>query len=167
MKKLLLVLSFVALASFAFAQSSSHVPGSAEAPPFPSFGKHTLMATYISNGNLNADLPAGDSPVDAVHTISCPGTSGTCLFQADSWVQVGEGTSTQVGICFYVDGKLVNEGCFWGAEVLGDGNYLQVSTSVNAPGLSVGNHEVQTHIFFATAGARVGYYNTNYKVFKP
>jgi hypothetical protein len=165
MKKLLVALTLMALASLAFAQSSSKATGGTAAPQFPSFGKHTLTGTYISNGDLGTSVPEGDSPLDAVHTISCPGTSGTCLFQIDAWVQVGRGTGAPVAICFYVDGSLVGN-CYYSEDV--PDNYIQVSTSTNAPGISLGSHTVQTHLYIGgTGGANVGYYNINYKVFKP
>ena len=165
MKKLLLVLGFLALASCAFAQSSSHTPESAEAPKFPAFAKHTLMATYISNGYLGTVEPS-DSPIDAVHTVSCPGTSGTCLFQADAWVQIGWGTYGGVALCLYVDGSEAGT-CYYSGEVPQDGGWVNVSTSVNAPGISVGNHTVRTYIQLSSNPVTVGYYNINYKVFKP
>jgi len=165
MKKLLLVLGFLALASCAFAQSSSPTQESAEAPQFPTFAKHTLMATYISNGYLGTVEPS-DSPIDAVHTVSCPGTSGTCLFQADAWVQIGRGTYGGVALCLYVDGSEAGT-CYYSGEVPQDGGWVNVSTSVNAPGISVGNHKVQTHIYLTNNTATVGYYSIDYKVFKP
>jgi len=164
MKKLLVVLSLVALASSAFAQSSNRVMGRAGTPQFPTFGKHTLMATYISAGDPGTTLPAGDSPVDSVHTISCPGTSGTCLFQIDAWVQLGRGTGSPAAICLYVDGSMVNGGCYYSGDVPDD--YIQVSSSINAPGIAAGKHTVQTHVYL-DGGANIGYYNINYKVFKP
>ena len=165
MKKLLLVLGFVAFASFAFAQSSSQTPESAAAPKSPAFAKETLMATYVSSGAPYTVAPFGDSPIDAVHTVSCPGTSGTCLFQADAWVQIGQGTFGQVAICLYVDGSQAGT-CYYSGEEPQDGGWVNVSTSVNAPGISVGNHTVRTHLQLAN-GATLGYYNINYKVFKP
>ena len=167
MKKLLLVLGFVALASFAFAQSSSHTPESAEAPQFPAFAKHTLVATYVSSGDPSNVIAPGTSPIDAVHSISCPGPTGTCLLQVDSWVQIGWGSySDQVAICIYVDGSQAGS-CYWGGDVPEYGRWVNVATSLNVPGLSVGNHTVQTYIEEANNPLTLGYYNINYKVFKP
>jgi hypothetical protein len=166
MKKLLLVLGFLALASCAFAQSSGHTPESAVAPKFPAFAKETLMATYVSSGAPFTIAPFGDSPIDAAHTVSCPGTSGTCLFQADVWVEIGWGTYGQVSICLYVDGSEAGT-CYDSGQVPQDGGWVNVSSSVNAPGISVGNHKVQTHIYLTNNTATVGYYSIDYKVFKP
>jgi len=156
MKKLLLVLSFVALSSAAFAQ-------------YPKFQKHTLMATYISEGYA-ASLPPADAPLDAVHTISCPGTSGTCTFQLDAWVDARYiGTDTdEIAVCFYMDGVNIgpNGSCYYSAVLPLDGSTLEISTSLSKDGIPFGNHTVQTHIY-TTHGCDVFYYNSTYKVYKP
>ena len=155
MKKLLLVLSLVALSSAAFAQ-------------YPKFQKHTLMDTYISEGFV-ASVPPNYAPLDNVHTISCPGTSGTCTFQLDAWVDARylEGNTNALDICFYVDG--VNTGLYvncYGTNLPLDGSLIEISTSLSKDGIPAGNHTVQTFIFTGY-GAQVFYYNSNYKVFKP
>ena len=166
MKKLLVFLTLMTVAGLAFAQSGKMMGNAEGGQAYPSFGSHTLKATYISNGALGTTVPGGDSPIDAVHTISCPGTSGTCLFQADSWVQAGRGTGDPIAICFYVDGSLVNGACYYDGDV--PDSFLQVSTSINAQGISVGAHTVQTHIYIGgSGGAQLGYYNINYKVYRP
>ncbi len=168
MKKLLLVLTFVALAGLAFAQSSSNVMGSNEAGQnFLTFGSHTLKATYVSTGDLADYIPAGYQPIDGVNSVSCPGTSGHCIIQSDAWVEVGDFpyTLNKVAICLYVDGTLVNGTCWWSGEVPADYSYFQASTSLNTT-VPPGKHTVQTQVS-TTYGAVVGYYNINYKVFKP
>jgi hypothetical protein len=156
MKKLLLVLGFVALTSVAFAQ-------------FPKFQKHTLVETYISEGYV-ASAPPHDAPLDAVHTISCPGTSGTCTFQLDAWVDARTPVTdtNPIAICFYVDGSNINShgNCYYSGNLPLDGSFLEASTSLSKDGIPVGDHTVQTRIYTAD-GAEVFYYNANYKVYKP
>jgi hypothetical protein len=154
MKKLLLVLTFAALTSVAFAQ-------------FPTFRKHTLMATYISEGYVQS-VPPGYAPIDALHTISCPGTSGTCTFQLDAWVAAGNsGTYTSlIELCFYVDGSSVPTYCHYSGELPLDGSTLEVSTSLSKDGIPVGAHTVQT-LIYTSYGAVIYHYNSNYKVYKP
>jgi hypothetical protein len=64
-----------------------------------------------------------------------------------------------------VDGSLAGVGCYYSGDV--PDSYIQVSSSINAPALSLGTHTVQTHIYLGGGSADVGYYNINYKVFKP
>lgn len=109
----------------------------------------------------------GFSPIDAVHTISCPGTTGTCLLQVNSWVQIGSGSyGDQVAICIHVDGSQAGN-CYDGGAVPEYGRWVNVATSLNVPGLSAGNHTVQTYMFEGNSPLTVGYYNMNYQVFKP
>ena len=167
MKKLLPILSLVVLAGVAFAQATHK--SAAPAAQFPTSGPHMLKATYVSSGSLNVKvLPAGDMPVDAVQTITCPGTTGTCLIQADAWVQVGEsGTAgNEVALSLFVDGKEVNATGFYGSEIPLDYNWIQTSTSISVAGIPVGVHHVQMHMY-TDFGASANYYNINYKVFKP
>ena len=165
MKKLLLVLSLVALASVAFGQSSN-APLKASAL---FSGPHSLRATYISSGDLGAAvLSAGEVPLDSSHTISCPGTTGNCVIQADSFVQIGESPSAgnEVALCLYVDGALVNSNCYFGAVMQADNSWIQTSTSITSAAVPPGTHHVQTHVF-TTGGAKAGFFKGNYKVFKP
>jgi hypothetical protein len=165
MKKLLLVLSFAFLANLSsFAQTGTGPARQGQAQ-FATFKSEVLKATYISNGDLEATLGSGDQPVDAVHSIKC---AAACTIQADGWVESGNESSTfnEVGLCLYVDGALINGGCYFSGEVPADGSYLQVSSSIVAPGLSAGTHTVQTHLY-SFSGAYIGYYNINYRVYKP
>lgn len=172
MKRLILVLCVLTLASLAFAQSGSLTPESAEAPlQFPPpFSKHTSIATYVSTGDPNKVIPAyAATPIDAVNTISCPGPTGTCFLQVNSWVQMGNGSEgDEVYVCLYLDGQDQIGRCEWGGVVQVYGRWVNVATSLNVPGLSVGNHTVQSYIVEATGGGvTLGYYNINYQVFKP
>lgn len=171
MKRLLFVLCVLTLANLAFAQSGSLIPESAEAPQFqfPTFAKHTLITTYVSSGApFMVVNPGVATPIDAVHTISCPGTTGTCLLQVNSWVQIGNGIEAdEISICVHVDGSQGFANCYTGGVVQIYGRWVNVATSLNFPGLSVGNHTVQTYIFEGNNPLTVGYYNINYEVFKP
>jgi len=166
MKKSLLALSFSLLASLTlFAQTSVKHTGGSLQSQFASFKSEVLKATYISNGDLETTLGSGDQAVDAVHSIKC---AAACTIQMDGWVQAGGESFTfnEVALCFYVDGALVNNDCWWSGETPADGSYAQPSSSITAPGLKAGTHTVQAHLY-SLDGAFVGYYNFNYKIYKP
>lgn len=171
MKKILSVLGLLAFTSFALwaqtgtnAMGRSDTPNRADAPT--ALTKHTLKGTYVSTGYFGANVGAGFTPIDAVNTVACPGTSGNCLLQADQWIQAGgSGTpDNSVAICFYVDNNPV-DGCFFNGDTLTNGHYTQYTTS---HGITVahGNHTVQT-ILFTSAGAFVGTFTSKYQVYKP
>lgn len=166
MKKSLLALSLSLFASLTlFAQTSTNPGGGSLQPQFASFKSEALKATYISNGDLEATLGSGDQAVDAVHSIKC---AVACTLQMDGWVEAGGETFTfnEVALCFYVDGTLVNGTCYFSGEVPADGSYVQAASSITAPGLAAGTHNVQTHLY-TFDGAYIGYYNFNYRVYKP
>jgi len=132
---------------------------------------HVLQRTYFSHGNLNATFfPAGFSPVDQPLTVSCPGTTGTCTFEADQWVENGVnggGASTnEFALCFYIDGSSVPIGCFYTNVTPNDGTAVTGSQSYNVSGILHGNHTVQTYLF-TTAGAPVEGFAITYRVYKP
>lgn len=131
--------------------------------------KHVLQGTYNNNGGYSGSFPVNVfAPVDTQLTVACPGNSGTCTIQADMWVENG-GETFSVNynvICLYVDGT---PSPFCGAgtgETPSDGSYVQNSTSQAVTGLAHGNHTVQTW-FLTIYGAQLGYYNANYRVYKP
>jgi len=169
MKKLFLALTFVVFANLAFAQSSSTM----ERPNTPqalTFGKHTLVANYISNGvsASNTTVSNGQVPLDNVRSISCPGTTGTCVFQIDAWVQVGGSSfaGSDFAVCLVLDGALVNNTCFFSGEIPANGSFSQMSSSITTGAVKAGTHKVQTQMF-TTGGAEIGFFTINYKVFKP
>jgi len=165
---MLLVLAFVALASLAtWAQQSNTAGIKVAGQVAQSLVAHTLKTTYVSSGALDETLSSGYVAIDSANTITCPGTSGNCLVQADSWVEVGDEsyTGNRVANCLYVDGTLVNGTCYYSGEVPADDSYFQSSSSISTT-VKFGKHTVQTYIY-TTDGANVGYYNINYKVFKP
>jgi len=168
-KNLFLALTFVVLANLAFAQSSSTMER-ANIPQALTFGKHTLVANYISNGvsGSTTTVSSGQVPLDNVRSISCPGTTGTCVFQIDAWVQVGGSSfaGSDFAVCLVVDGALVNNTCFFSGEIPADGSFNQMSSSITTGAVKSGAHNVQTQIF-TNSGAEIGFFTINYKVFKP
>jgi len=151
---LLLVLAVGSLSTYSAAQAT----------------KHVLEGTYNNNGSLEeVSVPVDTyTPIDTKLTVTCPGTSGTCTIQADMWIENGGETSSDNAnvICLYVDDAPTSI-CGAGAgESPSDGSYVQNSTSQSVTGLAPGNHTVQTY-FYTFNGARVGYYNSNYRVYKP
>ena len=72
----------------------------------PAAVKHIGNGVYINTGVKAVTIPAATyTPIDAPITVTCPGTTGTCLLQADQWIQTGFGTTTfnEFAICLYVD----------------------------------------------------------------
>jgi hypothetical protein len=100
-------------------------------------------------------------------TVSCPGTSETCTIQADMWVENGDATTAgnSNAICLYVDGKPAVT-CGDSGETFSDRSFTQNSSSQSVSGLTHGNHTIQTY-FFSVNGAYLGYYASNYRVYKP
>ncbi len=167
MKKFVVVtLAVFVLATCSLWAQSSNVSGreavSKAAPT--SLVKHTLKGTYNSVVN-NVTYAAGFTAVDAANNVVCPGTAGNCLISADQWAQIGANASGgRVAICFYVDGASVN-GCYFNGEMLASGNYAMFSVS---QGITVpfGTHTVQTFVY-TDGGGFGGYFNANYRVYKP
>jgi hypothetical protein len=165
MKKMLLLVTVVALASFASAQSSNAMGRKTVTKDFPNSGHHTLKNTYINANAADVAEAAGFNAIDAPTTVLCPGTSGTCIIQADEWIQLNGAAGNRVAICFYVDGTAV-DGCYFTGETLADGLFMQQSTSHASNAVSAGNHTVQT-VLYTDVGAFVAFYNFNYRVYKP
>lgn len=131
--------------------------------------KHALEGTYISAGNFDATItPSNATAVSPPLTVSCPGTTGTCTIQADMWIQNGAQTSNHNTnlVCLYIDGAPSAFCDFEAGESPNDGTLVQTSSSQEISGLAHGNHTVQTY-FWTENGAYVGYYNSNYRVYKP
>jgi hypothetical protein len=170
MKKLSLVLIFVTLSSLGFAQLSA--TGEALATPksqFPvSFAQHTLKQTYIVSAFSGVSFTGGNyTAIDAPHKVLCPGTTGSCLIQADSWVQFGgNGTSDNATrISLFVDGIEVET--YLAGELPTGFYYGNLS---NSSGITVpfGTHTIQTFAWsVGGGGGTVGYYNLAYRIYKP
>ena len=129
--------------------------------------KHGGIGVYINTGNLTTTVAGGGyTAVDAPITITCPGTSGSCLLQADQFMQVGLGTTTgnEFALCFYVDGVSIGS-CWYNGSAPADSTFVLGSTSA---GKSVphGVHTVQTYIY-NTGSTYLSYYNFTYRIYKP
>jgi hypothetical protein len=131
--------------------------------------QHVIQGTYNNNSNEYVSVPAEKyTPIDAPLTIVCGGTTGTCTVEADLWIATGAGDKpdNEFEICLYVDGK-ANQFCDSSVgETDTSGAFIVASTSQSVTGLAIGNHSVQTY-FYSGQGAYVGYYNFNYRVYKP
>jgi hypothetical protein len=130
---------------------------------------HALEKTYINHGFSGIAIsPSTYTPIDTQLTVLCPGTSGTCTIQGEMVLQ-NQGNVTSFNpiiICLYVDGK-PSEDCGPDAgETLKDEAWSNTSTTQTVSGLTHGNHTVQTY-FWTQFGGQVGYYSSNYRVYKP
>lgn len=142
-------------------------PSSQEAAVSPP--KHALVATYISNGNLGGFFINHDTfvPIDSPQTITCPGTSGTCLIQADHWVEVqGHSSFNEILGCLFVDGKADSNCGAVDDDIPSTGDFVQATSSHFVSGVSHGTHTVQTFVFTGQ-DAQAAYFNINYRVYKP
>jgi hypothetical protein len=112
-------------------------------------------------------MPAfGFTPVDAATTVTCPGTSGTCTFEADQDIEVSA-VSSGIALCFAVDGAFVDGGCFFAAETPADGSAVQTHTTISLSGVLHGTtHTVQTYVDSGVSGV-FNYYNVDYRIYKP
>jgi hypothetical protein len=128
--------------------------------------KHVLQGTYISNGNYNADVnPETYTPITPQLIVDCPGT-GTCTIEADMWVQNSNGTEQSPNsVCFYVDG-IQSGGCPYAGGATTSGYFETLSSSWPVSGLAAGEHTVQTYVY-SVHGEFVGFFNVNYRVYKP
>ena len=176
----LLVVMAVVICSVAFAGQGPKSPAGAfvasNAPDQPAAVKHVLKSTYIntcipSNTCFSFTLASGAyTAVDAPTTVVCPGTSGTCLIQADQWLEVG-GTTTagnNTALCLLVDGVIVSAGgfaCYYNEETPTDGSFIMGSFS-QGTNVSAGSHTVQTTIWTDFGATGAAYTNT-YRVYKP
>jgi len=155
-------------------ESSSSMGRPPVAPPrmrptllAPAAVKHLGSGTYINTGVFGTTVAAGTfTPVDSAITVSCPGATGTCLLQADQFIQTGAGSTSgnEFALCFYVDGVSVN-GCYYNGSTPSDGTYVMGSVSQGKT-VAHGNHTVQTYIY-SRNGALMNFYNFTYKIFKP
>jgi hypothetical protein len=131
--------------------------------------QHVIQGTYNNNSTEYLSIPAETyTPIDAPLTIVCGGTTGTCTVEADLWIATGAGENArnEFEICLYVD-KKPSQFCNSSVgETDTSGRFIEASTSQSFTGLAVGNHTVQTY-FYSGQGAYVGYYNFNYRVYKP
>jgi len=133
----------------------------------PAAVKHAGQGVYINTGNVGTTVAGGTyTAVDAPITVLCPGTTGTCLLQADEWLQTGQGSTAgnEFALCFYVDGSSIGS-CWYNGSTPADGTYVMGSTSAGKT-VTHGSHTVQTFVYSAN-GAYLSYYNNTYRVYKP
>jgi hypothetical protein len=133
----------------------------------PAAVKHVGGGTYVNTGTYAASIPAATfTAIDAPITVTCPGTTGTCLLQADQWIQTGAGSTSanEFAICFYVDGVAVN-GCYYNGSTPADSTFVMGTVSQGKT-VPHGNHTVQTFLY-SQQGAFMNFYNFTYKIFKP
>ena len=126
-----------------------------------------LKSSVIASGFSGAALTAGGfTPMDAGETIVCPGTTGTCTFEADASVQAqGTGSSNAWAICLYI----VDLGQYATCPYYGflDSSFFETGTEVSSfSGVPHGTHTVQTQIFSANGGAAYNY-SITYHAYKP
>ena len=172
MKKMWVVLCVLAMVSLsAWAQNASK-PG-ARAPEAdsdkvapPAVVKHVLKNLYNNTGDYfgGTTTVVGYNAIDSKTTVSCPGTSGTCLIQADQWVQLSVAINDRIGICLLMDGTDIN-GCPINSSVA-TSDYT-VNTMSQGKTVPFGNHTVQTFVYDDVGGTLLAFYNCNYYVFKP
>ena len=133
----------------------------------PAAVKHVGNGAYINSGVYGTTILAATfTPINAAITVTCPGSTGTCLLQADQWIQTGLGTTTfnEFAICLYVDG--VNTGnCWYNGSTPSDTSFV-IGTTSSGKTITHGNHVVQS-IVYSNNGAFMSYYNFTYKIFKP
>ena len=110
MKKLSLAVAVVLCASFGlWAQSIGVVPAGNRTAP-TALTKHVLKATYVSSAVINTGVGSSYQALDAANNVVCPGTAGSCLIQADQWVEAGAITTAgnRVALCLLIDGNFAN-----------------------------------------------------------
>jgi hypothetical protein len=142
----------------------------------PPATKHVLVGTYVNQWTGTSLTLTADAftPIDPVTTITCPGTTGSCLIVSEQWTEVLGGSSCSgagcngVATCLYVDG-VPDSNCdkFDGdlqASSL-DLTAFQTTTSHQAT-VTHGTHTVQT-IVNAENGGFTDYWQYQYKVYKP
>jgi hypothetical protein len=145
-------------------------PAASQTSNAPAAIKHILTGTIINTCGTSCpsmSMPAfGFTPVDAATTVTCPGTSGTCTFEADQDIEVSA-VSSGIALCFAVDGAFVDGGCFFAAETPADGSAVQTHTTISLSGVLHGTtHTVQTYVDSGVSGV-FNYYNVDYRIYKP
>jgi hypothetical protein len=98
-------------------------------------------------------LVAGFNTIDGGTTVTCPGTSGTCWLQVDTWTQVGAVTGTGIAICVGVDGTRLGNSCWYNGGTTG-WPYTVYSDS-SGVSISVGNHSVFVEVYDAVGGSSI------------
>lgn len=140
---------------------------SAQEPNTPAT-KHVLLGTIISTSINSMPLAANAlTALDSPQTVSCPGTT-TCTIQAEQVASTAQGSHAQNGfiLCFYVDGSAIPAGCPYVNITPSDGESVMGSVTQGISGVSPGTHTVQT-LVKSNFGAKLFFYNTDYRVYRP
>lgn len=131
---------------------------------------HLLKGSYINTNRptTSTNIAGGIVPIDALTTVTCPGTTGTCTIEFDQLVQIG-GTGTDNNVfqlCQSLDGNFLAPGCYVMGTVPFAGPPIFASSSQTVSGVAVGTHQVRSSIE-TQYGAALGFYNMTYRVYKP
>ena len=174
---LTLALALVGTSSYVLAQDSMSRGARVQAQP-PVFQvqrsnptvtpKRVLAGTYLVEGNgLSTPIPAGTfTPIDAALKVNCPGP-GKCTLLTNQWIATnGSTTGNNFAICFYVDGSLISNGCYYTNDTPSDGTFDQGGTSSWDIGVTHGNHTVQT-VVYSNNGCNYQEFQFQYLVYKP
>jgi hypothetical protein len=175
MKKLIMIAVTVAVVIALFgahhhvqAQAHERLSSPFKGPAGPPIvlTSHTLITTYIDQGDANVTLSSGFTGIDNPVTFNCQSASG-CTIGAESSTEVGGQTASGVdwGICTYVDGSLQGN-CVFEGPVPNNGTYVNGSFN-NVVGVSVGTHTVQAAAYSSAAGVVLGQYNNTYRLYRP
>jgi hypothetical protein len=98
--------------------------------------------------------------------VTCPGPHGTCVIEADLFIQVGisDTTRNMYTLCLYVDGNSAPN-CQFVGSTPSDLSYTNGSTSQLLTGVAPGAHVVQAFIL-SNKGTSLFNYTFNYRVYK-
>lgn len=144
----------------------SPLTGSRSVSPPVVLTSHSLLTTYIDQGDADVTLAAGFTAIDSPVTINCQSVGG-CTIGAESSTQVGDQTSSgnQWAICTQVDGAFAGN-CPYVGELPTDGTFQNLFLS-NAVAVASGTHTVQAFVYVTSAGPLLLRYNNTYHLYRP
>jgi hypothetical protein len=134
-------------------------------PPQVVLAGHTLLTSYIDEGDAFISVGSGFQPVDTPVTINCQSVVG-CTIGAEHWLQMG-GQSTGGNlwaICTVVDGT-TQFLCPYQGYLPTDGSYVTGSFNL-AVAVGPGTHTVQEQVY-TNSGAIIGDYHNTYVLYRP
>ena len=132
--------------------------------------RYTLQGSYIDAGYYGANglsIPRNHyTPIGKPLSVNCPGPGGSCVIEADLFIQSGKSdvTGNQYNLCLFVDGASAPN-CQIVGSTPADYSITNGSTSQQAT-VSPGAHVVQA-VILSYKGTFVFNYTSNYRVFKP
>jgi hypothetical protein len=130
-----------------------------------------LQSTSFSSGRNTSTFGAGYAPLDSVRTITCPGTTGTCILQVIQTANVrGTTASNRWALCTAVDGVVISDSISTTCPYLGfvtnsPTYYIGATSSQTKFAIPVGDHTVRTYLY-TEFGGTPGLFNITYNVFK-